>query len=315
MTTTMTRESTAAGPSEIHALRSAPLSGTGAPGRVLVAPWGEVESTNGSFVVDDEAARLVLDAFSAHGTDLPIDFEHQTLGGPYASPSGQAPAAGWIKALTVEPGVGLFADIEWTEEAAQLLAGKQYRYLSPVAIIRKTDRRLVGIHSAALTNKPAIRGMEAIVNRTETDDDGATDVTPMMRLREALQLDDEANTEIVLAAAGRRITELETAAKERYVEQRIGEAMRAGKLVEAQRAWAEALVAKEAGLFDAWLASAPVIVRPGRSVPPADAGGLDGVARGAAARARAEFRANPSLSRLTTEAAYVACATRAGGSG
>ena len=30
---------------------------------------------------------------------------------------------------------------------------------SPVAIVRKSDRKLVAIHSAALTNKPAIVGM------------------------------------------------------------------------------------------------------------------------------------------------------------
>jgi phage I-like protein len=33
-----------------------------------------------------------------------------------------------------------------------------------VAIIRKTDRKLVAIHSAALTNKPAIVGMQPIAD-------------------------------------------------------------------------------------------------------------------------------------------------------
>jgi phage I-like protein len=56
--------------------------------------------------------------------------------------------------------VGLLAEIEWTDQAKQRLADKEYRYLSPVAIIRKTDRKLVAIHSAALTNKPAIVGMQ-----------------------------------------------------------------------------------------------------------------------------------------------------------
>ena len=83
------------------------------------------------------------EALSAHGTDLPIDYEHQTLGGTYSSPNGQAPAAGWIKSLRSEPGIGLLAEIEWTEQARKMIAAKEYRYLSPVAIIRKNDRKLL----------------------------------------------------------------------------------------------------------------------------------------------------------------------------
>ncbi|MFV1979492.1 MAG: phage protease, partial [Myxococcota bacterium] len=93
-------------------------------------------------------AELAKAAFADHATDTPIDYEHQTLGGSYASPNGQAPAAGWIKAIEAEPGVGLIASIEWTEQAKQMLAAKEYRYLSPVALIRKRDRklRIAGTH-------------------------------------------------------------------------------------------------------------------------------------------------------------------------
>ena len=118
-----------------------------------------------------DSAALAVAAFEEHGPALPIDYEHQTLGGSYAAPDGQAPAAGWIKAMIAEPGSGLWAEIEWTEQAIQRLERKEYRYLSPVAIVRKVDRKLVAIHSAALTNKPAIVGMRPIVNRAEPDAD------------------------------------------------------------------------------------------------------------------------------------------------
>ncbi len=78
---------------EVKVLRSAALTGGGVPSRVLLAPWGTVDSANGSFVLDDESARLAVAAFNEHGTDLPIDYEHQTLGGTYSSPTGKAPAA------------------------------------------------------------------------------------------------------------------------------------------------------------------------------------------------------------------------------
>jgi len=292
---------------EMRALHSAALSGESVPQRVLLAPWGQVESTNGSFVVDEESARLVVSAFDEHGTDLPIDYEHQTLGGAYASPSGQAPAAGWIKRVFAEPGVGLLAEIEWTDQARERLTAKEYRYLSPVAIVRKTDRKLVAIHSAALTNKPAIVGMQPIVNR-ET---AADDVEPLALLRNELQLPAETEAEEVLIAASERLMEMKRDASRRRIGERVAEAMRAGKLVEAQRAWAEALVAREEELFEEWFRTAPVIVQPGRSSPPGIGNAGERRHHALASKARAEYRTNQLLAGLTSEEAYVAAAMRA----
>jgi phage I-like protein len=297
---------------EVQALRSAALADEPLSTRVLLAPWGNVASTNGAFVVDEESAALAMHAFEEHGTELQIDYEHQTLGGAYSSPNGQAPAAGWIKRISAEPGVGLFAEIEWTQQARGMLQEKQCRYLSPVAIIRKSDRKLVAIHSAALTNKPAIVGMTAIVNRdggTEGLRDEGTQLGMLVALREELALPSDAGADEVLLAAGRRIAELSEAAKLRHVESRIGEALRQGKLVEAQRAWAEALVAREEGLFDEWLRTAPIIVQPG-SLGRQSASAIDRRAESVAIRARAEFRSHAFLSALTTEEAYVADAVR-----
>ncbi len=294
---------------EVQALHSATLSGDTVPRRVLLAPWGQVESTNGSFVVDEESSRLAVAAFEEHRTDLPIDYEHQTLGGTYSSPTGKAPAAGWIKHLLAEFGVGLLSEIEWTDQARKILAAKEYRYLSPVAIIRKDDRKLVAIHSAALTNKPAIVGMEPIVNRANIDGSEA-DEDPMTALRSELGLACDTDPQEVLVAAGRRLVDLQSDAKRRHVDQRITEAMRAGKLVEAQRVWAEALVAREEGLFDEWLRTAPIIVQPGATVAPGACDTVERRRHAVAARAKAEFRASQSLSSLTTEEAYVADALR-----
>ena len=300
---------------EVRALNSAPVAGETIPSRILLAPWGQVESASGSFVVDDESARLVASAFEEHGTDLPIDYEHQTLGGTYSSPSGKAPAAGWIKGIFAESGVGLLAEIEWTDQAREMLTAKEYRYVSPVAIIRKNDRKLVAIHSAALTNKPAIVGMKPIVNRSEiagggTGDDA--DDAPLEVLRNELELPGHAAPEEVLAAASQRLADLRRENGRRHVEERIAQAMRAGKLVEAQRAWAEALVAREERLFDEWLHTAPVIVQPGSTVRPnrTEAGQRQETI---AARARAEFRSSDLLSGVTTEEAFVADALRQAG--
>jgi phage I-like protein len=263
--------------------------------------------------VDDESVQKCIAAFEEHGTDLPIDYEHQTLGGSFASPSGQAPAAGWIKRIFGEPGQGLMAEIEWTDQGRAMVASKQYRYLSPVAVIRKADRKLVGIHSAALTNKPAIAGMEPLVNQVQA---AGSDETPLVALRQELGLPGEAEVEEILAAAGRRIRELTEAARRRHVEERVAEAFRAGKLAEAQRAWAEELIAREEALFDEWFRTAPVVVVPGRTAGPREGHMMSSFGpslrntQAVTARARAEFRSSPLLARLTTEDAYVAEALR-----
>ncbi len=293
---------------EMRALHSAALPGESLPQRVLLAPWGQVESTRGRFVVDEESAQMAVAAFEEHGTDLPIDYEHQTLGGAFASPSGQAPAAGWIKRIVAEPGVGLLAEIEWTDQARQLLSAKEYRYLSPVAIVRKSDRKLVAIHSAALTNKPAIVGMQPIVNGGSVPD--AEEGEPLERLRRGLDLPEEVGAEEVLLAAGERLLDLQRRQRQHVVEERVREAMRAGKLVEAQRAWAEALIAREEALFEEWFRTAPVVVAAGRTVLPLTADVGERRQQTAATGARAEFRTHRLLAGLTTEEAYVADAVR-----
>jgi len=293
---------------EVSALRSASLFGTAAPNRVLLAPWGRVESTSGSFTVDEESIELAVAAFDEHATDLPIDYEHQTLGGAYASPNGQAPAAGWVKRLMGEPGIGLLAEIEWTGQAKGMLESKQYRFLSPVAVIRRSDRKLVAIHSAALTNKPAIVGMEPIVNRVDIAD-AQEGTVPLERLRVELKLDAEAAAEEVLVAASEKLVEFERAARTRRVQERVREAIEAGKLVESQREWAEHLVAREQELFEEWFLTAPVMVMRGEFAAPTSGAASDR-REAVAARARVEFRGSRLLSGLTSEEAYVADALR-----
>jgi phage I-like protein len=129
---------------------------------VRLTPDGEVKSANGTFIMDNEAARLIIEAFEQHGTALPIDYEHQTLGGEYASPDGRAPAAGWIEKLFYEQGRGLQALVRWNDRTRESLRSGEYRYISPVLQVRTDDRRAAALHSAALTNKPAIPRMEKL---------------------------------------------------------------------------------------------------------------------------------------------------------
>ena len=131
---------------------------------VVVSPDGEVQSAKGNFLVDAEAFAEILAAFEKQKVSIPFDYEHQTLGGEFASPDGKAPLAGEIKGLTYVPGAGkgkgVVASVKWTPRARQMIRDGEYIYASPVIV--KRDGKVVGLHSVGLTNKPAIVGMERV---------------------------------------------------------------------------------------------------------------------------------------------------------
>lgn len=319
-------------------IASAAIEAGTAPSSVVIAPWGEVKSANGTFVMDEQSAQLVIEAFKAHGTDIPIDYEHQSLGGSFASPSGQAPAAGWIKNLAfVSPGqagesrVGLVAEVAWTEPAREKLIAREYRYLSPVVMVRRGDRRVTSLHSAALTNKPAIVGAKPIVNScadSNTENDlpnsdpaasgrldtaGSSEAVEVLRMR--LGLPGDCSVEQLLVSAEQRLAALVQEAAGVAAERRVAAAVAAGKLTPAQHDWAMQLALKDPATFDAWVESAPQVVVLGQTRGPTGvaAGGRDRNA--IAAAARAYYHSEPGLAVLTSEDAWVADALREAGYG
>lgn len=136
---------------------------TDVPSEIKLLPLGIVHSQKGDFLVDDESFELIRKRFKERKLDIVIDYEHQTLNDV------QAPAGGWIKEL-YKGEDAIIAKVEWTSRAAEYLKNKEYRYLSPVVMVRKKDQKATTIHSAALTNTPAIDGMFAVVNSLDIDD-------------------------------------------------------------------------------------------------------------------------------------------------
>jgi len=171
------------------ALRSADFATQAETIEVRIVPAGMVRSTKGDFTVDGESFAAMAKAFGEHATFLPIDYEHQTLGGDYASPDGTSPAAGWIKKLLrYEEGKGIFASVAWTERARNMIRSGEYLYLSPVVVVRKSDRKVVGLHSAALTNKPAIVGMERVAAKDDGMDKLAAGQRTLTKETETMEL-------------------------------------------------------------------------------------------------------------------------------
>ena len=135
---------------------------------VRLLPLGLVHSTKGDFLVDDESFRSIRCKFTDRQLQIPIDYEHQTL------KDMQAPAAGWIKDIVLKSD-GIYGAVDWTERATEYLKNREYRYLSPVILTQGKERRVVALHSAALTNTPAIDAMTPIACSDKFDggEDGA----------------------------------------------------------------------------------------------------------------------------------------------
>lgn len=297
------------------------------PSHILIVPFGDVASDAGSFVNDETAMQQIIKAFSDHGTELPIDYEHQTLGGTYSSPTGQAPAAGWIRQLVAiaskEDAVahnlphstpGLWAEVSWTPIAEQQLRDKAYRYLSPVVLVRKDDRRIAALHSVALTNKPAIVGMTPVVNRDSAGAENGADAlaVELIALRDALGLERDTDLQTLIATARQHLEQSAASEAERRAEARVEAALTAGKLCYAQREWALSLARRNPAEFDQWEQHAPTMVDLGVIVG-RDSLDATGPSTSQAAAARSEWRANRTLlEKLCSEEAYTRAALRDG---
>ncbi|MFS4551372.1 phage protease [Comamonas resistens] len=108
--------------------------------------------------LDAQIAAKLIAATAPSGGAYVIDYEHQTL---KKSDNGQiAPAAGWFKGLEWREGKGLFmTQIEWTDRARQMIASREYRYLSPTFHFDPITGDVTALHSVALTNDPALLGL------------------------------------------------------------------------------------------------------------------------------------------------------------
>ena len=167
---------------------------SGVPTEIKILPLGRVHSQKGDFNVDDESFELIRKQFKDRKLDLVIDYEHQTLSDV------QAPAGGWIKDL-YKGEDAIIAKVEWTPKAAEYLKNKEYRYLSPVVLVRKRDQKATAIHSVALTNTPAIDGMFALVNSLDIEDiSEGGNIMDLKELAKALGLPETATEEEIKKA-------------------------------------------------------------------------------------------------------------------
>ena len=160
---------------------------------------GVNRTTKGLLDFSEKSAALVLAAHTDYGNELPIDYEHASLGARYAAtPSEAGKAAGWLTPV-VRDGELWASAVTWTRDAAAKIQAREYRYMSPVLSVG--DGGLIqAVHGCALTNNPATKGLSPLIaSRTETPHQEVK----MKTLLAALSLPAEATeAEAVTALAG-----------------------------------------------------------------------------------------------------------------
>lgn len=131
-------------------------------GRIQLLPYGKFRATDGrptdveAWYVTDTNGADVVSLANNQRNPLPIDYEHQII---HSLKNGkEAPSAGWMEYFYFTP-QGIFADVRWTDKAADYIKNGEYRYISAV-FAYDTDGYVRKIFHAALTNTPALDGME-----------------------------------------------------------------------------------------------------------------------------------------------------------
>ena len=131
-----------------------------------VTPAGHFKPADGreiqvpSWHIDQAVATKVIERFHSTKNKRVVDYEHQTL---RKEEHGQpAPAAGWYTDLQWREGEGLFARVQLTARAAQYIAEGEYQYFSPVFLYHPTTGDVLDVQMGALTNAPAIDGMQEL---------------------------------------------------------------------------------------------------------------------------------------------------------
>jgi phage I-like protein len=135
---------------------------------VQLLPAGEFKARDGrpgpgkTWKIDDPTGRRMAAELTAQSarTEFLFDYDHQTI---RSEANGViAPAAGWARTFAWRPGQGLYATgVSWTEAALASIELGEYRYVSPV--ITFDDQGCVtGVLMAAITNYPALLGMEQL---------------------------------------------------------------------------------------------------------------------------------------------------------
>ena len=163
---------------------------------IQIMPMGKYEHPLfGELDFNPESLKRFADNFHAkvRDTDLDVDYDHKEFGGK---------AAGWYVNVEVRED-GLWALIEWTDEAARALKNREYRYFSPefteVWTHPKSGHTFNDVlFGGAITNRPFLKDILPInLSEVVTNGNQGGHLMDPKALRKALGLPEDASQEDV----------------------------------------------------------------------------------------------------------------------
>lgn len=168
-------------------------AGKGAPEWIELFPAGpNIEARDGRKWTLEPSR--VLAAFTANNGPLAIDYEH---GQHHLARQGKpAPAAGWITDLEERNG-GIWGRVEWVAAAAELIAERAYRFISPDFDHTK-DGQITRLNGAGLVNRPAL-AMTALAQFNPKQE-----IFMLKAIAQALGLAEDAEEAAILSAISTR---------------------------------------------------------------------------------------------------------------
>ena len=122
------------------------------PEWIQLLPAGKCKTRDGRAPWINKDPEKIVRAFQSFGMELPGDFEHQSMAGK--EKTGPVGASGWIDKMEVRGAGEIWGRVKWTEQSADLIAKREYRYISPVFDYDPNTREIVNLVSFALTNNP-----------------------------------------------------------------------------------------------------------------------------------------------------------------
>jgi len=187
--------------------------------RHLLVPLGRWDHPQGTQVIDQDAIDRLVKAAVRMGRDIPVDFEHQSFFQPDAQRAGSiAPST-----LSVGP-EGISGEVEWTEQADELVRSGKYRYLSPALAYKPRVggadtpvraragvpapleelhiERIVGL---GLTNHPNIAAMKPLFNQRNLKEEIMLEL--LAKLKAALGLPPDADDAQTIGMAVERLSQ------------------------------------------------------------------------------------------------------------
>lgn len=299
------------------------------PEWVHVLPRGELVARDGRrFQIDPEA---LVARFQADGVDIAVDLDHALA---LRAPKGEAaPAQAWLRALEARPD-GLWGQVDWLDGGKAVLAARTHRYLSPT-FHHDEGGRATWLHSVALVAAPAMAGTPALASALTT----ATETRPMKGIATALGLTEDASEQACLTALGTmkaglvtkavheetlaklsaatsELAELKRKAREAEVGAVLEDALKARKILPAQRDHYAKLCATDEGLagVKALLAATAEQLKPsgldGREPPAAD--GIANLSAETIAEKASAYRAKQAAAGITLSIGEAVTAVKEG---